>query len=102
MFCFDQFEWENYLIQVFERYQNDNKGDLYNKHIFYVVDNSNEIVLSVQTEFSPVSVELGGPKYLLCVNKGDTHHNPGIGFNDDFQYEDLKVEAINLIKKYMK
>jgi tetratricopeptide (TPR) repeat protein len=102
MFCFDQFKWNDYLIQVFERYENENKGDIYNKHIFYVVDNAGEIVLRVQTEFSPISIELGGPKYLLCANKGSTHYNPGIGFNDDFKYTNLKAEAIRLFEMYMK
>lgn len=102
MFCFDQFNWNDYLIQVFERYENENKGDIYNKHLFYVVDKSGKIVLRVQTEFSPISIELGGPKYLLCANKGDTHFNPGIGFNDDLKYDDLKSSAIKLFEKYMK
>lgn len=102
MFCFDQFKWNDYLIQVFERYENENKGDIYNKHIFYVVDNVGKIVLRVQTEFSPISIELNGPKYLLCANKGLTHYNPGIGFNDDLKYDDLKSNAIKLFEKYMK
>lgn len=102
MFCFDQFKWNDHLIQVFERYENENKGDIYNKHIFYVIDNSDKIVLRVQTEFSPISIELGGPKYLLCANKGGTHYNPGIGFNDDLKYDNLKTEAIKLFEKYMK
>lgn len=102
MFCFDQFKWNVYLIQVFERYENENNGDIYNKHIFYVIDNSDKIVLRVQTEFSPISIELGGPKYLLCANKGGTHYNPGIGFNDDLIYDNLKAEAIKLFERYMK
>ncbi len=101
-FCFDQFKWKNYLIQVYERYENENKGNIYNKHIFYVIDNVGEIILRVQTEFSPISIELGGPKYLLCANKGTRHYNPGIGFNDDFEYEVLKSNAIKLFEKYMK
>ncbi len=100
MFCFDQFKWGDYLIQAFERYENENKGNIYYKHIFYVVDNAGKIVLRVQTEFSPISAELGGPKYLLCANKGSTHYNPGIGFNDDFKYDNLKAEAIKLFEKY--
>lgn len=102
MFCFDQFKWNGYLIQVFERFENENKGKIYNKHLFYVVDDTEKIVLRVQTEFSPISIELGGPKYLLCANKGATHYNPGIGFNDDFSYEKLKSEAIKLFENYMK
>lgn len=102
MFCFDQFKWNDYLIQVYERYENENKGDIYNKHLFYVLDNTGKIVLRVQTEFSPISIELGGPSYFLCANKGDTHYNPGIGFNEDFKYDDLKSAAIELFEKYIK
>jgi len=102
MFCFDQFKWKDYLVQVFERYENEDKGDIYNKHIFYVVDKNGDIVLRVQTEFSPISVELGGAKYLFCANKDGVHYNPGIGFNDDFEYDVLKSTAIELIEKYMK
>lgn len=102
MFCFDQFEWKGYLIQVFERYESGNKDTIYNKHLFYVVDNSDKVVLRVQTEFSPISIELGGPKYLLCANKGVAHYNPGIGFNDDVKYDDLKAAAIKLFEMYMK
>ncbi|MEN5379601.1 tetratricopeptide repeat protein [Sphingobacterium kitahiroshimense] len=101
MFCFDQFKWNGYLIQVFERYENENKGNIYNKHLFYVVDNSEKLVLRVQTEFSPISSELGGSKYLLCVSKDGAHYNSGIGFNDDFNYENLKSEAIKLIEEHM-
>jgi len=102
MFCFDQFKWSGYLIQVFERYENENQGNIYNKHLFYVVDKDENIVLRVQTEFSPISIELNGPKYLLCASKNGTHFNPGIGFNDDFKYENLKTEAIKLFERYMK
>lgn len=102
MFCFDQFKWNNYSIKVFERFENENKGNIYNKHIFYVTDNSDKVILRVQTEFSPISVELGGPKYLLCASKEGTHYNPGIGFNDDLKYDDLKAEAIKLFEKHVK
>ncbi|MEL1245896.1 hypothetical protein AAEO56_16600 [Flavobacterium sp. DGU11] len=103
MFCFDQFKWNGYLVQVFERYQNgSNNGDIYNKHLFYVIDNKDDIVLRVQTEYSPISVELGGAEYLLCANKGMTHYNPGIGFKGDMKYDDLKANAIKLFEMYMK
>lgn len=101
MFCIDQFPWKNYQIQVYERYQSEGNGDIYDKHRFYVVDYKGDIVMRAQTEFSPISVELGGPKYLLCANKGGTHYNPGIGFNDDFLYDDLKAAALKLIEKTM-
>jgi len=102
MFCYDQFKWNGYQVQAFERYENKNKGNIYNKHLFYLIDNSGQIVLRVQTEFSPISIELGGTKYLLCASKGNTHYNSGIGFNDDLNYSDLKTEAIKLFEKYNK
>ncbi|WP_251761151.1 tetratricopeptide repeat protein [Parasegetibacter sp. NRK P23] len=101
-FCFDQFKWGDYSIQVFERFEDENKGKIYNKHIFYLIDKDGEIVLSVQTEFSPFSVSLGGPKYLLCASKNGAHYNPGIGFNDDLKYDDLKSHAIKLFERYAK
>lgn len=102
MFCFDQFKWNDYLIQVFERYENENKGEIYNKHLFYVIDKDGKIVFRVQTEFSPISLEMNGPKYMLCANRGTTHLNFGIGFNDGFKYDDLKAAAIKMIEKNVK
>ncbi|MBC8645222.1 hypothetical protein H9W95_17945 [Flavobacterium lindanitolerans] len=102
MFCFDRFKWKDYLIQVFERYEDENKGKIYNKHLFYVIDKNNEVVFTAQTEFSPVSVELGGAKYMLCANIGSTHINSGLGFNDDVPYDILKAEALKLIQKNVK
>jgi len=102
MFCFDQFKWKEYSIQVFERYEDENKGKIYNKHLFYVIDKDNEIVFRAQTEFSPISVELGGAKYMLCANIGSMHLNSGLGFNDDFKYDTLKTEAIKFIQKNVK
>lgn len=78
MFCIDQFEWKNNTVLVFERYENENKGKIYNKHLFYVKDSNEKTLLRVQTEFSPISVELKGPEYMLCANQGSTHFNPGI------------------------
>lgn len=103
MFCFDQFKWNGYLVQVFERYQNESiNGDIYNKHLFYVIDSKDQIVLRVQTEYSPISVELGGADYILCANKGSTHFNSGLGFKEGYKYDDLKKEAIKLFERYMK
>ncbi|MBN8642085.1 MAG: tetratricopeptide repeat protein [Flavobacteriales bacterium] len=102
MFCFDQFKWNNYTVLVFERYENESKNAIYNKHIFYVQDHEGTIVFRVQTEFSRVSLELGGTKYMLCANLGDAHINSGLGFNDDFDYEVLKTQAINMMEKHLK
>jgi len=68
MFCFDQFEWKDKLIQVYERFAI-KKGNLYYKHLFYVVNKQDEIEFRIQTENSPISVELGGPKYAIGMDK---------------------------------
>jgi tetratricopeptide (TPR) repeat protein len=99
MFCFDQFAWNDKLIMVFERYENENKGEIYNKHIFYVTDGNGNIEYTIQTEFSPISLELGGPKYLLCARKGGAHINYGIGFDDDFDYTNLKNAVVKQLEK---
>ena len=99
MFCFDQFDWNDKRIMAFERYENENKGKIYNKHIFYVTDGNGNIEYTIQTEFSPISVELGGAKYILCAWKDNIHINSGIGFNDDFNYKDLKKEVIVILEK---
>jgi len=100
-FCIDQFKWKDYSVMVFERYENENKGRIYYKHIFYVLDKQEQTALSVQSEFSPISVELKGPKYLLCASKGNSHLNPGIGLKEDTKYENLKALAIKLFEKYL-
>ena len=99
MFCFDQFDWNGKKIMVFERYENENKGEIYKKHIFYITDNKGNIEYTIQTEFSPISVELGGAKYILCAWKGDVHINYGLGYNDDFNYTDLKNAVIKQLEK---
>jgi tetratricopeptide (TPR) repeat protein len=101
MFCFDQFKWNDKLIQAFERYQETSKN-VYNKHIFYVVNQDDNIEFRIQTEYSPVSKELGGAKYILCMTKGDTHSTFGIGFNDNFKYDDLKKSVIDVLEKRIK
>lgn len=102
MFCIDQFEWNDNNVLVFERYENENRGQIYYKHIFYVIDKNEVILLSVQTEFSLISVELGGPEYLLCASQGSAHFNPGIGFNEGYDYDEVKSAALNLFENYLK
>lgn len=101
MFCFDQFKWNDKLIQVFERFEEGSK-DIYNKHLFYVVNQDDKIEYRIQTEYSPISVEQGGSKYLLCRTKGDTHSTYNIGFNDNFKYEDLKKSVIDVLEEKVK
>ncbi|WP_196885055.1 tetratricopeptide repeat protein [Aureivirga sp. CE67] len=101
-FCFYQFDWKEYLVQVFERYENRSSGGIYYKHIFYVVNKSGDIEFTVQTEFSPVAMELENIKYLLCSQKGSIHGNSGIGFNDGFDFDDLKSAAIKYMENLTK
>lgn len=101
MFCFDQFEWNGKLIQAYERYE-EGSNDIYNKHVFYVQNQDNKIEYRIQTEYSPIVVELGGPKYMLCMTKGDTHSTFDIGFNDNFKYDDLKKSVIDILENKVK
>ncbi len=64
MFCYDQFKSNDKLIQAYERYEEGSKV-IYNKHLFYVVNQYDKIEYRIQPEYSPVSVEQGGSKYLL-------------------------------------
>lgn len=101
MFCFDQFKWNDKLIQAFERFEEGSK-DIYNKHVFYVVNQDDKIEYRIQTEYSPISVEQGGAKYLLCRTKGGTHSTYNIGFNDNFKYDDLKKSVIDILEEKIK
>lgn len=101
MFCFDQFKWQDKLIQVYERYEEGSK-EIYRKHIFYVLNQDNDIEYKIQSEYSPISLEQGGSKYLLCRKKDDTHSTYNIGFNDDFNYDDLKKHVIDILEEKIK
>lgn len=101
MFCFDQFKWNDKLIQAFERFEEGSK-DIYNKHVFYVVNQDDKIEYRIQTEYSPISVEQGGSKYLLCMTKGETHSTFNIGFNDNFKYDALKKSVIDILEEKVK
>lgn len=101
MFCFDQFDWKDKHIQVFERFA-EPEGQLYYKHVFYVMNEKGQIESSIQTENSVVSVELGGPKYLIGMNKGDSHYTFSIGYEEDFKYDDLKKTVIEILEGKLK
>jgi len=101
MFCYDQFKWNNKLIQAYERFEEDSKN-IYCKHLFYIIGEGDKIDYRIQTEYSPISVEQGGSKYLLCRTKGDIHSTYNIGFNDDFKYDDLKRSVIEVVDEKIK
>lgn len=100
-FCFDQFKWNDKLIFAYEQFAT-KEGKLYYKHIFYVPDENGETEFTIQTENSPISVELGGPKYVLGMDKNGTHSTFLYGFEEDFNYDDLKKTVIMILDKKIK
>lgn len=100
MFCFDQFDWNDKLIQVFEKFEV-REGELYYKHIFYVFNEGNKIVSSIQTENSPISKEMGGPKYAIGMDKGGSHFTFSF-IQEDFKYEDLKLIVLQILNDEIK
>lgn len=101
MFCFDQFDWNGKLILAYERFAV-KEGELYYKHIFYIPNEKGETEFTIQTENSPISVELGGPKYVLGMDKGGTHSTFRYGFEEDFNYDDLKKTVILVLDERIK
>ncbi|MET0394772.1 MAG: tetratricopeptide repeat protein [Chitinophagaceae bacterium] len=101
-FCFDQFKWQGKLIQVYERYEEGSKKTIYNKHLFYVLNAKEQVEFRMQTEYSPLSAETNGPRYLLCLSAGNTHSTFNIGFGDDLKYEDLKAAVISVLEGKVK
>lgn len=103
MFCFDQFKWKDFNVIAFERFEENEKSkSIYYKHIFYVQNDKNKTIFQVQTEFSPVAMELEKTKYMLCASKDGVHYNSGLGFNDNFDYEVLKSHVLKMIEKHLK
>jgi tetratricopeptide (TPR) repeat protein len=102
MFCFDQFKWKGKLIQVYERFQEGDSKEIYNKHLFYIVDSKGNIEYRIQSEYSPISVELGGGKYVLCMTKGKVHSTFNISFGDDLIYDTLRQYVVEIIEDKLK
>ena len=101
MFCFDQFEWKDKLILAYERYAIEDKG-LYYKHIFFVTNDQDETEFTIQTENSVVSVAMGGPKYLLGMDKDGMHFTFNHGFEEDLKYDDLKKTVLKVLDDKIK
>ena len=76
--------------------------NIFNKQLFYILNNAGDVEFTIQTEYSPISVEMGGAKYILCGSQGGTHFNYGIGFNDDMKYSNLKATVIKILEKKYK
>ncbi len=97
MFCFDQFEYKNNLIQAFERYEV-KKGDLYYKHIFYIINMNNQIEFTVQTETSPIMNDQAASKYIIGMDKKGKHSVIG-HLSKNFEYHQLKKIVLDIIQK---
>lgn len=95
-FCFDQFNFKNKLIFGFEQFA-EKRGNLYYKHIFYVTDEkTGETNFTIQTENSPISVEMGGPKYAVGMDKNKMHRTFGF-IEEDYKYDYLKKIVLKII-----
>ena len=99
MFCIDQFKVNKVPVKAFERYEEGDKDRIYNKILFYILDDNGDIVYRIQTEYSPAAVSYGTGKYMLCANKDDAHINYGIIFDDETSYETIKNSVILILKK---
>ena len=95
-FCFDQFEWKGKRVLVYERFAE--SGDLYYKHVFYLLDEKGNDVLQVQTEYS-FAIAMSGKKYTLGKNEGKTHFTfIQFLFEENFNYDDLKSKVIRILE----
>ena len=101
MFCFDQFDWNDKLILAYERFAV-NEGKLYYKHIFYVTNEKGETEFTIQTENSPISIELGYEKYILGMDKNGTHSTFNYGIKEDFDYDYLKKMVLKILNEEIK
>lgn len=101
MFCFDQFTVDGLHVEAYEKFD-DLPAELYYKHEFYVTNADEETLYHIQTEGSSIHKELGGPKYLLGMDKGNVHSTFNYGFNDDFDYNELKADVIKIMEGKVK
>lgn len=100
-FCFDQFKWNDKEIFAFERFEV-NEGKLYYKHIFYITNNkSGETEFTIQTENSPISVEMDGPKYAIGMDRNGVHSTFGF-IEEDFKYDNLKKIVMKILEEQAK
>jgi tetratricopeptide (TPR) repeat protein len=97
-FCFDQFKIGNKEVMAYERYEDITGETVYLKHVFYVQDAKGNIEYKIQTEYSPYSVATGGAKYMLCSVKNGIRGTYGRGFNDGFNYDDMKKAVMDIVE----
>jgi len=99
-FCFDQFAiGEDKYVIVAERF--DESASLYYKHVFYILDEKNELIETYQTEWS-FALEESGKKYVLGYTKESDEgrqHNTywSYLFDEDFDYDNLKKTVLDVM-----
>jgi tetratricopeptide (TPR) repeat protein len=101
-YCFDQFTWKDKSVQAYERYESGESENLYIKHIFYVINAQEEIEYTIQTEYSPMTVELGSAPYVLCMQRGKEHATFNRAFAWPVNYEELKKAVVDVLEGKIK
>lgn len=98
MFCIDQFKWNNQKVMVFERFDEPEEY-LYYKHIFYVLNETEEDYdCTVQSEHS-AAVSSVKKKYVMGMNKGNTHYTYWQHlFSEKFDYSKMKEAVIEILE----
>jgi tetratricopeptide (TPR) repeat protein len=96
MFCFDQFAWNEFQVQAFERYEEE-EGELYYKHLFYVLNKEGEIQFRLQTENSPLAEEQGRPAFAIGKNTDNMHFTYAFVNKADLNYDLLKSLIIRIL-----
>jgi tetratricopeptide (TPR) repeat protein len=101
-FCFDQFVWNDKLVFGFERFA-EKPGKIYYKHVFYVTDEqTGKTEFTIQTENSPISMELGHEKYIVGMDKNGTHSTFNYGIKENFEYDYLKKMVLKVLNEEIK
>lgn len=95
-FCIDVFDWNGKEVQAMERYQQGPSRSFFNKVVFYV-NNGDQAERTVQLEYSALSIQQGGPMYVLCGNQGSTHYVYAAGFSEGYKYSDLKNAVLDVL-----
>ena len=101
-FCFDQFVWNDKLVFGFERFA-EKPSKIYYKHVFYVTDEqTGKTEFTIQTENSPISMELGHEKYIVGMDKNGTHSTFNYGIKENFEYDYLKKMVLKVLNEEIK
>lgn len=96
MFCFDQFKWNEFSIQAFERYEEEKETPYY-KHLFYVSNLEGEIQFRLQTENIVAAEKVGRPAFAIGKNLDDAHFTYAIINKDDLTGDVLKSLIIRIL-----